>query len=194
MIISLIGWKGGISKTTSAICLATLLARQGKTLLIDSDPNRSASLWARKGKLPFTTCTDNEAARELMSGGYQHTVIDTPARPGPDDVVAIARGADLLILPTTPDPLALSALVQLTQELPEGANYRCLVTISPPSPQTDGAEAIQALKRHGLPVFERAIRRRKEYIHAANEGRTVRGIAWHDWEAVWRELNDGKVG
>lgn len=193
MIISLTQYKGGVGKTTSAICFAALLAQQGRTLLIDSDPNRSATLWARKGKLPFTVCVDSEAAKKLMGGEYVHTVIDTAARPGADDIAAIAKGADLLVLPTTPDPLSLSALVQIAQELPTGTEYQCLVTISPPPPQTDGADAVEALKRHGLPVFERPIRRYKEYIHAANEGRIVKGVAWLDWEAIWREAN-GKVG
>ncbi|NEQ29612.1 MAG: ParA family protein [Leptolyngbya sp. SIO4C5] len=195
MIISLTQYKGGVGKTTSAICLATLLSREASTLLIDSDPNRSATLWARKGNLPFQVCSDSEAPKLLMSGQYRHTVIDTPARPAADDIKAIAKGADLLILPTTPDPLSLSALVQIASELPKDANYRCLVTLSPPAPQTDGADAIAALKRHGLPVFERPIRRYKAYIKAADLGVVVEkapggGVAWRDWEIVWKELNN----
>lgn len=193
MIISLTQYKGGVGKTTSAICLATLLSREGNTLLIDSDPNKSASLWARKGQLPFDVCTDSEAPKRLMSGEYQNTVIDTPARPAADDIKAIAKGADLLILPTTPDPLSLSALVQIATDLPKGTNYRCLITLSPPPPQTDGADAIAALQRHNLPVFSRPIRRYKAYIKAADAGVVVEkapggGIAWRDWTEVWKEL------
>lgn len=191
MIISLVQYKGGVGKTTSAVCLATLLQEKGNTLAIDSDPNKSLTLWARKGKLPFKTCTDNEAPKLLMSGQFQHTVIDTPARPAGDELEAIARGADLLILPSSPDPLAIAALVQIARTLPEETNYRCLITLSPPPPQKDGAEAISALERNGLPVLSRPIRRYKEYIKAADEGRTVRGVAWHDWQAVWEELNNG---
>ncbi|MEM6867682.1 MAG: ParA family protein [Cyanobacteria bacterium P01_C01_bin.121] len=195
MIISLTQYKGGVGKTTSAICLATLLSREAPTLLIDSDPNRSASLWARKGQLPFDVCSDSEAPKRLMSGQYKNTVIDTPARPAADDIKAIAQGADLLILPTTPDPLSLSALVQIASELPKDSNYRCLVTLSPPAPQTDGADAIAALQRNGLPVFSRAIRRYKAYIKAADAGVEVKkapggGTAWRDWEEVWKELNN----
>jgi chromosome partitioning protein len=189
MIISLIQYKGGVGKTTSAVCLATLLQQQGNTLAIDSDPNKSLTLWARKGLLPFKVCSDNEAPRLLMSGQFQHTVIDTQARPKPDEIEAIARGADLLILPSSPDPLALAALIQIATALPEGTNYFCLITLSPPPPQRDGMEAIAALQRHGLPVLSRPIRRFKEYIKAADEGRTVRGVAWHDWQAIWKELN-----
>ena len=196
MIISLTQYKGGVGKTTSAICLATLLSNDAKTLLIDSDPNRSATLWARKGLLPFDVCSDSEAPKRLMSGQYQNTVIDTPARPAADDIKAIAQGADILILPTTPDPLSLSALVQIATELPEGTNYRCLVTLSPPAPQTDGADAIAALKRNGLPVFNRPIRRYKAYIKAADAGVVVKqapggGVAWRDWQEVWKELGNG---
>lgn len=191
MIISLVQFKGGVGKTTCAIALSTLLQDDGPTLLIDSDPNRSASLWARKGLLPFTVCTDSEAPKKLMSGQYRHTVIDTQARPKPDEIEAIANGADLVILPSSPDPLAIAALVQITQALPEGTNYRCLVTLSPPPPQKDGLEAIAALKSHGLPVFSKPIRRYKEYIRAADEGRIIKGVSWHDWQATWEELNHG---
>ena len=189
MIISLVQFKGGVGKTTSAVCLATLLQESGNTLAIDSEPNKSLTLWARKGLLPFKVCSDNEAPKLLMSGQFQHTVIDTPARPAGDELEAIARGADLLILPSSPDPLAISALIQIATALPAETNYRCLITLSPPPPQKDGSEAIEALQRHNLPVVTRPIRRYKEYIKAADEGRTVKGVAWHDWQAVWSEIN-----
>lgn len=192
MIISLVQYKGGVGKTTSCVCLAALLQEQGNTLAIDSDPNKSLTLWARKGNLPFNVCSESEAPKLLMSGQYQHSVIDTQARPTADEIEAISRGADLVILPSSPDPLAISALIQTASALPEGTNYRCLITLSPPAPQKDGPEAIEALRRHGLPTASRPIRRLKEYIRAADEGRPVKGIAWHDWKAVWGELNDAE--
>lgn len=194
-IISFVQFKGGVGKTTSAICTATLLSRQGSTLLIDSDPNKSALLWARKGNLPFTVCTDAEAPKQLMSGKYQQVVIDTPARPAGEELASIANNADLLILPTTPDPLSISALVQVAGMLPAGTRYRCLITMSPPSPQRDGQEALDALKRNQLPVFNRVIRRYKTYIKAADAGVVVGqaaggGVAWRDWEELWGELKE----
>lgn len=194
-IITLTQFKGGVGKTSCAICLATLLSQTGKTLLIDSDPNRSATLWSRKGKLPFTVVDDIQARKELMNGGYTDVVIDTPARPSTDEIESLASGCDLLILPSTPDPLALSALAQIVQILPQKTNYRCLLTIVPPSPQKDGAEALEALNKWGFPVFKRWIRRYKAYIRAADAGTPVKdvqggGIAWRDWLAVKEELND----
>jgi chromosome partitioning protein len=192
-IITLTQFKGGVGKTTSAICLATLLSDQGDTLLIDSDLNRSASIWARKGKLPFTVCDDREAPKLLSKGKYEYIIIDTPARPASDEIASLAKGCDLMVVPTSPEPLAIAALVQLTQALPEGTNYQCLLTMVPPKPQKDGEEALAALQRNGLPVLQQMIRRYKAYIKASDQGLPVNkvaggGSAWLDWKAVWEEL------
>jgi chromosome partitioning protein len=61
-IITIAGYKGGICKSTMAIAVASLLSAEGRTLVIDGDPNRSASVWAREGKLPFTVAGEREAA------------------------------------------------------------------------------------------------------------------------------------
>lgn len=190
MILTLTQFKGGVGKTTSSVCLATLLSADAPTLLIDSDPNRSASTWTRKGNMPFDCCNDSEAPKKLMKGSYDHVVIDTPARPAQDEIESLADGCDLLILPSTPDPLALSALGQIVRSLPDNTNYMCLLTIVPPSPQKDGNEAMETLTRNGFPVFQRQIRRYKEYVKAADECRTVKGIAWRDWTALWEELKN----
>jgi chromosome partitioning protein len=70
-IITITQFKGGVGKTTSAVCLSSLLSDLGNTLLIDSDLNRSASIWARKGLLPFTVCDDREAPKLLSKGKYE---------------------------------------------------------------------------------------------------------------------------
>lgn len=194
-IITLSQFKGGVGKTTCAVCLASLLHEQGPTLLIDSDPNRSASLWARKGFLPFTVCNEQEAPKLLMQGNFVNIIIDTPARPAKDEIDSLAKGCDLLILPSTPDPLSLSALAQIAESLPSETNYRILLTIIPPSPQKDGEEAMDALKRHNLPVFKKMVRRYKAYIKAADLGKPVHEIqggenAWNDWKALWKEIKD----
>lgn len=195
-ILTLSQYKGGVGKTTAAICLATLFQRREPTLLIDSDPNRSASkVWARKGRLPFRVSDDIEARKLLMRGEFKSIVIDTPARPAADEIESLAKGCDLLILPSTPDPLSLAALVDIARSLPANTNYRCLITKCPPKPQRDGAEAQAFLERANLPVFNTMIRHYKAYMRAAEQGEIVSnvrngGIPWHDWQSLWEELQN----
>jgi chromosome partitioning protein len=48
MIITIASFKGGVSKTTTAVHLAAYLQKRSPTLLIDGDPNRSATGWSRR--------------------------------------------------------------------------------------------------------------------------------------------------
>ena len=109
MIITMASFKGGVGKSTSAVHLAAHLAQSAKTLLVDGDPNRSVTRWASEGKLPFTVVSEAQAA--MHARHYEHIVIDTKARPDPEDLREIATGCHLLVLPCTPDPLSVDALL-----------------------------------------------------------------------------------
>ena len=78
MIITVAGYKGGTGKTTTAVHLACCLQSHAPALLIDGDPNRSASGWARRGAFPFRVVDERQAARYARE--YEHIVIDTKAR------------------------------------------------------------------------------------------------------------------
>jgi len=140
MIITVACFKGGGGFADSAVHLAAHLSSHAPTLLIDGDPNRSATGWSKRGVLPFKVVDERQAARYV--GGHEHTVIDTQARPSREDLEALADGCDLLILPSTPDALALDALFMM----------------------------VDALRESGLPVFETMIRRLVAFQKAALAG------------------------
>ncbi len=198
MIITVTGFKGGVGKTTTAVHIAAYLERRKRTLLVDGDPNRTATAWAARGgdRIPFFVVDERQSLRYARD--YENIVIDTKARPDSSDLKELAAGCDLLILPTTPDAFALDALMLTVQELARigASRYRILLTCVPPKPSRDGADARAALAERDLPVFEAEIGRRVAFTKAALAGTLVSDVAhepraargWAEYEAVSREI------
>jgi chromosome partitioning protein len=195
MIITIASFKGGVAKTTTAVHLAAYLQDRSPTLLIDGDPNRSATGWSRRGQLPFKVVDERQAAKYARE--FQHCVIDTEARPEEEDLKALADGCDLLIIPTTPDALALDALMLTVKALDglRASGYRILLSIIPPRPSRDGDEARSTLTEAGLPLITQGIRRLVAFQKAALAGVPVYAVdhpranlGWEDYQQVGKEI------
>lgn len=195
VIITIAGFKGGVGKSTTAFHLAYYFGGKAPTALVDGDPNRSVTLWASRGSQNFTIVGEHESAKAYRE--HEHLVIDTKARPDPEDLEALAKGCDLLILPCTPDPLALDAMMQTITALQKvgSAKYRILLTIVPPRPMPDGDNARQAISHAGMPLLAAEIRRTVAFQRAALAGMTVDKlrtelayVAWMDYERVGEEI------
>ena len=176
MIITIASFKGGVGKTTTAVHLAAYLSRTGSTVLVDGDANRSATTWGKHGGLPFPIVDERKIAK--ASREFRNLVIDTQARPAADELRDLVEGCDLLLIPSTPDTLALDALMQTVEALDRlgSERYRILLTIIPPRPSKDGAEARAMLAKAKLPVFKRGIRRFNAFNKAALAGRLVQDV------------------
>jgi chromosome partitioning protein len=195
MIITIASFKGGVGKTTTAVHLAAYLNASKPTLLIDGDPNRSATGWSKRGQLPFTVVDERQAARYARD--FEHIVIDTKARPEQEDLKALADGCDLLIVPTTPDALALDALLLTVDALHSLGNDRfaVLLTIVPPKPSRDGLEARELLKQKKLRLLQGEIPRLVAFQKAALLGLPVYDVpdpraktAWAEIQAIGKEI------
>ncbi len=195
MIVTVATFKGGQAKTTTAIHIAAYLQADKPALLVDGDPNRSATGWARRKGLPFRVIDERQAAR--FAREYEHIVIDTQARPTHEDLQALADGCDMLIIPVTPDALSLDALFLIVEALEHlgSDRFRILLTIVPPRPSKDGDEARATLEEAKLPAFKTIIRRFVAFQKAALQGVPVYEVndpraqeGWDDYRRVGEEL------
>jgi|SRR5579864_4513625 len=106
--------KGGTGKTVTAVHLATVLAAQGRTLLVDADPQGSALSWSEEAEgLPFAVVglpvRDLHKRMHDLLPGLTHAVIDTP--PGDRAIVRSAIAAsDVVIVPIPPSVIDLDRL------------------------------------------------------------------------------------
>ena len=114
MRIAIVNLKGGTGKTVTAVHLAAGLARQGRTLLIDADPQGSSLSWSEEAQdLPCSVVAlpVRDLARRMdgLMPGIMHAVIDTP--PGDKAIVRSAIAAsDIVLVPIPPSIMDLDRL------------------------------------------------------------------------------------
>lgn len=199
-ILAIANGKGGVGKTTSAINLAALLSNTYKTLLVDADPQASASWWVDRGEMPFDLSqeTDPQLLKQLKKvKDYELVVVDTPPALRSDALKAVVGAADYLILPTQPAPMDLSALIETVRSAIATAkvNHRVLLTKVDPRSINEALEAQQSLMDAGIPTFNSFIRAYKVHERAPLEGLSIvqmkgknAGIAASDYRKVTDEL------
>src|SRR3569833_1195765 len=132
--LAVISRKGGVGKTTLSVNLAVASSRAGlKTVLVDLDPQRSATLWGRIRTRPGPAVISTTAGKlfpawsAANNSGCDLMILDTPAA-GEEEARQAVRMADLVLMVCRPNRFDLDAL-QTSIDLVARQNKPSLVVL-----------------------------------------------------------------
>lgn len=207
-IYAVVNTKGGVGKTTTAVHLATMLARDAKTLLIDGDPQATAASWAawRRDSEHATSPTTTRLAGKAvltegkgLAAGFDHTIVDAGGR----DSGALRASlllASVAIVPVGAsnfDSAAMTDLleiVELARDHNPDLNVRVLLSRVDPRTKETG-EMLEFLAEQKLDVLSVRVHERVAYRRATGEGLIVHEVgknkdlqAIKEMDALLREV------
>lgn len=207
MVYAVVNTKGGVGKTTTAVHLATMLARDGQTLLIDGDPQASAASWAawrRENKeytpSPTTTCLTGKAILnegKALASGFASVVVDAGGRDtgGLRSALLLAQRAIIPVGASNLDAAAMTDLltvVELARDYNPELDVRVLLTRVDPRTK-DTIEMLEFLADQKLAVLASKVCERVAFRRAIGEGAIVQELgrdpaAIAEIEALYREV------
>lgn len=180
-IIVVLNGKGGVGKTTTAVNLAAIFAENRSVLMVDADPQKSASWWIERedtSPFEFDFSQENDATllRKLQGiQDYDLIVIDTPPALNSEALAAVIPVADYLLLPSPPAPMDIAALVHTVKSTvqPAGIKHRVLLTKVDSRSLKEAQEAQSMLTELDIPAFQAFIRSYKAHERAAIDGVSI---------------------
>ncbi|MGR5187772.1 AAA family ATPase, partial [Photobacterium damselae] len=181
VIISFLNGKGGVGKTTSAINIATSLARQNsKVIVIDTDPQVSISNWYDESKCLFdlaeaTTEKEIYSIRKIIRG-YDYIIIDGAAA-----ITAISSAAvmvsDVVIIPVTPSPLDFAACSAILAVIDARENLSPVISRFLITKKINSTKMLAILKESinetGIPLLKTGITQKQSFVKTMLNGGTI---------------------
>ena len=183
--------KGGAGKSTSAVLLATELAHRGVAVtVIDADPNRPVSQWAKRPGCPETVTVidgvSEDSIIETIENAAAKTafvVVDLEGTASMTVAYAISR-SDLVVIPTQGSQLdaaeaakAIRLIRQQEKAFGRRIPYAILFTRTSPAIKPRTFQHIRnEFVDHGVPVFQTQVHDRDAFRAIFSFGGTLEAL------------------
>lgn len=199
-LYAVVNEKGGVGKTTLAMNLAAGFARRGKCVVVDADPQGSATLWAHNAdarrRFPAEVMAGPHATEQTLTrlgSRCDFVIIDCPPAAGSPVARLVASVADGLLIPVLPSPMDLWASTRIEDTVDRARQHnprlRAWIVLN----QIDARNAMSramgpALSELTVPVLRSVVGRRASYRTSALEGCSVYDLGYRGREAA-REID-----
>ena len=188
LVIAVAQRKGGVGKTTVAVCLAAELDRRtGAVGLIDADSQASACQWAEPGNLSFPVYQLDAEVRpvaEWVKAMRQipHQILVVDCAPNDRALGAVLAVADMVLLPCTPSGLDIEATARTLDiarrvRATRRTSLRALLVPNRVDRRTlEGQQLVEELHSLGEEVAP-SIGHRSAFVRAFSAGQSVGAFA-----------------
>jgi len=173
-IVTVANGKGGVGKSTTTVNLAGILGEKMRVLVVDSDPQESATWWMERSegaqRIEVVQETDPKMLGRVREvGGYDVVLVDTRPALRAQALGTVIGASDYVVLPSPPAPMDVVALIEtVRQEVrPSGVRHRVLLTRVDARSRREAEEARGALAAAGIPVFDNLVREYKAHRTAS---------------------------
>ena len=122
-VIAVANQKGGVGKTTVAMNMAAgLIRRRGSCIVIDSDPQGSATLWTELSGDPSRFPVEVVLAEDKLNKQiarlqteFDYIVIDCPPEIKSGSIMNVMSISQILLVPLLPSPMDLWASTRIEE-------------------------------------------------------------------------------
>jgi chromosome partitioning protein len=182
--------KGGAGKSTSAVILATQLAQRGtQVTILDADPNKPVSEWAKRGvpeNIMVIADISEATIIDEIDNAAQKTpfvIVDLEGTASMTVAYAISR-ADLVIIPTQPSQLdskqAAKAVLLIKQQekaFRKSIPFAILYTRTSPAIRTKNLNNIQEqFQKYQIHAFRTHLHEREAFKSLFAFGGTLESL------------------
>lgn len=180
--------KGGAGKSTSAVILATQIAAKGAGVtVLDADPNKPVSQWAKRGAMPGNVTVSADISESTIIDAIDAAAVRTPfvivdleGTASMTVAYAISR-ADLVIIPIQGSQLdaaqgakAVTLIQQQERAFRKAIPYAILFTRTNPALRPRTFAHIQAeFAKHGIRSLQTQLHEREAYRALFSFGGTL---------------------